>query len=153
MLQRMTEPLRLVVDANILVMESLRARGRQRLHSSAFELHMTERAGAEFLHEFVKRLKLVSERASLSIEEQEEIEANVLATFTKSVRVVSTADYVHLEAQARPRIPTDPDDWPSVALAILLECVIWTEDKDFFGCGLSVWCTDVLYGVVEGGGG
>lgn len=145
----MTEPLRLVVDANILVMESLRKRGRERLGSAAFELHMTERAGAEFLHEFPKRLKLVSERASLSAQEQAEIQADVMDTFIASVRIVSPVDYAHLEPLARPRIPTDPDDWPSIALAMLLGCDIWTEDRDFFGCGLSVWRTDVLYGVLD----
>ena len=33
------------------------------------------------------------------------------------------------------------------ALALLLDCGLWTEDRDFFGCGLSVWQTAVLYGV------
>ncbi len=146
----MTEPLRLVVDANILVMESLRQRGRQRLRSRALELRMTERAGAEFLHEFAKRLKLVSERAALTPQEQEEIQADVMDMFIHSVSIVLLVDYAHLEALARPRIATDPDDWPSIALAMLLGCGIWTEDRDFFGCGLSVWRTDVLYGDLDG---
>lgn len=31
----------------------------------------------------------------------------------------------------------DPDDWSIVAAALVLECPIWTEDKDFFGAGVA----------------
>jgi hypothetical protein len=33
---------------------------------------------------------------------------------------------------------------PRVALALALECGIWTADRDFFGCGVAVWTTDTL---------
>jgi len=36
----------------------------------------------------------------------------------------------------------DPDDWPILACALTLQCPIWTEDRDFFGTGVSVWTTD-----------
>jgi predicted nucleic acid-binding protein len=35
----------------------------------------------------------------------------------------------------------DPADWPALALALQLECAIWTEDQDFFGTGLATWTT------------
>ncbi len=35
----------------------------------------------------------------------------------------------------------DAHDWPILALALALDCAIWTEDKDFFGCGIAVWNT------------
>ncbi|MCC6586029.1 MAG: hypothetical protein IT168_04850 [Bryobacterales bacterium] len=33
----------------------------------------------------------------------------------------------------------DPDDWPILAAALALGCPIWTEDTDFFGCGVATW--------------
>jgi predicted nucleic acid-binding protein len=35
----------------------------------------------------------------------------------------------------------DMDDWPVVALALVLDCPIWTEDRDFFGSGVATWTT------------
>ncbi|HEV2382705.1 MAG TPA: PIN domain-containing protein [Terriglobia bacterium] len=49
-------------------------------------------------------------------------------------------DYEHL---ARERIETrDPDDWPAVAVALMLDLPIWTEDQDLFGSGTATWTTD-----------
>ena len=36
----------------------------------------------------------------------------------------------------------DKDDWPILAAALALDCPIWTEDTDFFGCGVATWTTD-----------
>ena len=46
-------------------------------------------------------------------------------------------------------MPRDPDDVPTVALALALggdedRCGIWTNDGDFLGCGLPTWTTDML---------
>ena len=38
-------------------------------------------------------------------------------------------------AEALKRI-RDPNDWPALALALQLECAVWTEDQDFFGTGV-----------------
>jgi len=40
------------------------------------------------------------------------------------------------EALARIR---DPEDWPTLALCLQLECAVWTEDQDFFGSGVATW--------------
>jgi predicted nucleic acid-binding protein len=48
--------------------------------------------------------------------------------------------YAEFEAEARKRLGTrDPDDWPILAAALALRCPIWTEDADFFGCGVATW--------------
>jgi predicted nucleic acid-binding protein len=52
--------------------------------------------------------------------------------------------YEEFEADALWRIPQDPKDWPSVALALAIDAGIWSEDRDFFGCGLATWTTPVL---------
>jgi len=54
------------------------------------------------------------------------------------------------EAQARIR---DPEDWPTLALSLQLECAVWTEDQDFFGTGVATWtCATVerFFGQLKG---
>ncbi len=60
------------------------------------------------------------------------------------VAVVPEAVYAHLESPARARVPRDPDDWPTVALALALGADIWTQDSDFLDCGVATWTTDTL---------
>jgi hypothetical protein len=51
--------------------------------------------------------------------------------------------YEVYEREARERIGLrDPDDWPVIAVAMLLDLPIWTEDQDFFGSGIATWTTD-----------
>lgn len=48
--------------------------------------------------------------------------------------------YAHQEEEAKERISVrDINDWPIVALALTLNCPVWTEDQDFFGTGLATW--------------
>jgi len=54
-----------------------------------------------------------------------------------------------METVARRRIPRDPDDWPTVALALVLEAHIWTHDHDFLGCGVATWTTQTLLAEFE----
>ncbi len=49
-----------------------------------------------------------------------------------------------IEAKERMR-NKDLDDWPVVATALLFNCPIWTEDKDFFGVGVPTWTTDRIH--------
>lgn len=45
--------------------------------------------------------------------------------------------YGDCERLARERIEIrDPDDWPVVAVALMLDLPIWTEDRDLFGSGI-----------------
>ena len=61
-------------------------------------------------------------------------------------RIVEPVDrslYEDYENLAQERVVTrDPDDWPIVAVALLLDFPIWTEDQDFFGSGVATWTTD-----------
>jgi predicted nucleic acid-binding protein len=41
--------------------------------------------------------------------------------------------YASFEETARRRVPRDPQDWPAVALALLLAAAILTADNDFLG--------------------
>jgi predicted nucleic acid-binding protein len=39
----------------------------------------------------------------------------------------------------------DINDWPIVAVALMLDCPIWTEDQDFFGTGVATWTSDRVH--------
>ncbi len=48
--------------------------------------------------------------------------------------------YSEFEVESKSRIAArDEQDWPLLALALALDCPIWTEDKDFFGTGVATW--------------
>jgi predicted nucleic acid-binding protein len=34
------------------------------------------------------------------------------------------------------------EDWPIVAVALMLKIPVWTEDRGFFGSGIATWTTD-----------
>jgi predicted nucleic acid-binding protein len=57
----------------------------------------------------------------------------VLAQIEHIVETVDRSLYEAHESPARSRVALrDPQDWLIVAEAMLLECPIWTEDRDFF---------------------
>jgi len=66
-----------------------------------------------------------------------------------NIRTVPFDVYVSAERIARRRIPRDPEDWPTVALALVLEAHIWTHDHDFLGCGVATWTTQTLLAEFE----
>ena len=69
---------------------------------------------------------------------------DAIALAEAEVSLIPHEVYAVLETRARARIPRDPDDWPTVALALVLSTGIWTLDNDFLGCGLPTWTTDTL---------
>lgn len=65
---------------------------------------------------------------------------SALETFVQRIPSEVVAD---LELVARERLARrDEEDWAFLALALHLRCPIWTEDKDFFGCGVATWTSD-----------
>ncbi len=54
------------------------------------------------------------------------------------VQVVDDELLAHARDEALARI-RDPEDWPTLALSLQLECAVWTEDQDFFGTGVATW--------------
>jgi predicted nucleic acid-binding protein len=59
---------------------------------------------------------------------------SVLEEIGRVVEPVDRSLYEDFENLARERVLTrDPHDWPIVAVALLLDFPIWTEDQDFFG--------------------
>ena len=55
-----------------------------------------------------------------------------------AVQTVDPIEYATMKPAALARIgPRDPDDWPLLACALLLNCPVWAEDRDFFGTGVA----------------
>ena len=72
-----------------------------------------------------------------------DLSLSVLDQIGRLVEGVDRSLYEEYESTARRRIELrDPEDWPVVAVALLLEMPIWTEDQDFFGSGVATWTSD-----------
>lgn len=68
---------------------------------------------------------------------------SVLDQICRVVEQVDRSLYEEYQNAARGRIALrDPDDWPVIATALLLDLPIWTEDQDFFGSGVPTWTSD-----------
>jgi len=67
----------------------------------------------------------------------------VLGQVARIVQPVDRSLYEEYEEIARERVGSrDPEDWPVVAVALLLDLPIWTEDQAVFGSGVATWTTD-----------
>lgn len=126
----------IVVDANILIRAVLGRRVRQLIleHAAGNCFFAPEAAYAEARKHLPALLdkRGVDGLAALA----------VLDALEVVVRPLAAELYQPLEQQALARIgERDPDDWPALACALLLDCPVWTEDADFFGTGIATWTT------------
>lgn len=136
--------MRLVVDANILVAELIRVRGRKLIVRPELELYMAEGAWDETTYELNKRIEKLVQRNLFSQEVGQNLLTDAVALAEAKISIVPHEVYAAYETVARNRIPRDPNDWFTVALALALEAAIWTSDNDFLGCGIATWTTDTL---------
>lgn len=59
------------------------------------------------------------------------------------IQILPVSTFEAFEEDAKERLAKrDEKDWAYLALALALHCPIWTEDKDFFGCGVAIWTSD-----------
>lgn len=141
--------MRLVVDANVLVGELLRARGLPLFQDTRLELAITERAEDEARHEISRRLSALTHLGRIDAAQRDRSLALLDRLLIVTVVPVPSVLYRRRERMARRRIPRDPDDWPTVALALTLGAAIWTQDADFLGCGVPTWTTETLVAHLE----
>ena len=127
----------LILDANILMRATLGKRTRTLLAKYAA---LVELAAPDVAFEEARtRLPQVIERRGL----REEPFMAYFASLAGAIRTIELEDYAPFEAIARQRLARrDEDDWPILATALALGCPIWTEDTDFFGCGVATWTSD-----------
>lgn len=71
---------------------------------------------------------------------ESDVSLALLDTFIESMQAVGEIDPA-LEAEARARMHRHPNDWHVVAAALQTRAPIWTDDRDFFGCGVATWST------------
>lgn len=136
--------MRLVVDTNIIVAELLRQRGRDLIISEKLSLFLAEKMRNEVEYELEKRINIIIERKNLRPELARLQLKTALNLIDLKIKTIPLVAYQSFEQEARKRIPRDPNDWETVALAMALSASIWTEDYDFFGCGCAIWTTQTL---------
>jgi predicted nucleic acid-binding protein len=134
-----------VADASVLVGELLRKRGRELLLRPELQVLVAEDHWSETQHELSRRLGIMESTGRLSPANRRALEEAVQSLIeAKAIDVVSRSMYAPFEATARRRVPRDPQDWPTVALALLLDAAILTGDNDFLGCGCPTWTIETL---------
>jgi predicted nucleic acid-binding protein len=127
----------LVVDANILVRAVLGKRVRAVIeahaeYASFFVLEAAYREAEEHLPTLVVKHRGDPEKA-----------LSLLRCLRNLMVPIGTDVYGEFETEARQRLAKrDPEDWPILASALAIGCPIWTEDMDFFGCGVATWTSD-----------
>lgn len=136
--------MRLVIDTNILVAEVLRKRGRNLIQSPLLDLFIAEKMKNETLYELEKRIKIIVNKTKLTEEVgKQQLETGIKLIETKII-TFPLSFYQSWELEAKKRIPRDSNDWETIALSLVLSAAIWTEDRDFFGCGCPIWTTETL---------
>jgi predicted nucleic acid-binding protein len=134
-----------VVDASILVAELLRKRGRELFGHPELICVVAEEQWSEAEHEIDKRLGVLADRGVFSPEQVGRLREDIRSLIENHVLAVIPNDvYKARETEARRRIPRDPADWPTVALALELDAAILTGDNDFLGCGSPTWTVETL---------
>jgi predicted nucleic acid-binding protein len=126
----------LVIDANILVRAVLGRRVREIIETYAEQ--------ATFFVPDVAYAEAEEHLPALVIRRGGDPEKAVrfLRSLRDVVELIGSEVYGDLENTARERLGSrDPEDWPILASALAVGCPIWTEDTDFFGCGVATWTT------------
>lgn len=141
--------MRLVVDTNVLVGDLLRAAGRQRLADDRIELFLPAQMWDEAQVELPRRVRAFARRRKLTADAESILLQSLLEAITANVAIVDLAVYAAAEDEAGARSLRDPDDWPLVACALVLDAAVWTHDGDLLGTGVATWTTATLQGWLD----
>lgn len=132
----------IVLDANILIRFVLGAKVPALLvaHAATIDFLAPDTAFEEARKHLPTILRARGDDGTGEAAALEELDA-----VTAVVTPVPASSYESLRAPALARIGQhDPHDWPVLACALLLDCPIWTEDRDFFGTGVATWTTALV---------
>jgi predicted nucleic acid-binding protein len=125
-----------IADANVLLAALIRGRARRILiHPHGPRVPATEAVRQEVM----EYAPILARKRGL---EFGDVQAAVAAM---PVEWQGADDYSRFREQALERIGhRDPDDWPTVALALALDLPVWSQDKDLEDSGLRVYTTGQL---------
>jgi predicted nucleic acid-binding protein len=136
----MSDPKRIVLDANILLRGAFGLRVRNLL--AAYQETVAFYTPDLCVEEALRHAPKIAKLRNLDPEHSRAYLSQLLQT---CVNAVDRTLYEEFEDRARARISSrDPDDWPIVATALVLDAPIWTEDQDFFGTGIATWTTNKI---------
>ena len=141
--------MRIVVDANILVSLLIKPENRPVLFHPALQLLITQDAWNETERHLIRRIGEIATNPKMSPDLLPALSSGALSALDgleTRIERFSAESSISFEEEARRRI-YDPDDVPTVALALALTAddrAIWTEDRHFWGCGIAVWTTEKL---------
>ena len=135
----MTDQKRLVLDANILLRAviGVRVRGLLETYGDFVSFYAPDVcfADARKYIPAISAKRLIDPAPGILLLDQ----------LSRFVDVVDRSLYAEYGSSARKRmISRDIDDWPIAANSLLLKCPIWTEDRDFFGSGISIWTSETV---------
>jgi predicted nucleic acid-binding protein len=127
----------IVLDANILIRAILGRRVRQLLETYAAQGFRFVAPDVAF-DDAQKYLPPLLKKRSRS-------DADVAKGLEYLKQIVEPIDrelYEEFEKESRERLrDRDEDDWPVFAIALGMDCDVWSEGQDFFGTGVAVWTT------------
>lgn len=133
----MTEPRPLVLDANILIRAVLgsRVRGiieRHVVHAGFFVPQCCVDEAREHLPAIVRKRGLDAVPLMAAMD-----------ALLDLLQIAEPSLYADSMTEAGARLAArDPLDADVLALALTLNCPIWTEDQDFFGAGVATWTSN-----------
>jgi predicted nucleic acid-binding protein len=130
----------IVIDANILIRAVLGKKVRDTIQTFA---PTTQFFTPDLCYDdAVKYLPILFAKRNLPSEDA----LDVLTSLTCLIQIVDNSLYSLYEAEAKQRIAVrDINDWSIVAVSLMLDCPIWTEDRDFFGTGVATWTSDRIH--------
>lgn len=142
--------MRLVVDASAairdLIGSGLAGVTPRVLRDERFDLLVAEQTVDEIGRKLPERSAAMVAQGRITVEVREALLRDATLVMTNALSIVAAPMYAGHEALARRRLvdPAHQDDWPVLALALATDSAIWSDDRDFFGCGSPVWATPVL---------
>jgi predicted nucleic acid-binding protein len=137
--QAVTDQKRLVLDANILLRAVFGSRVRSifETYEGSISFYTPDICFSD-AREYIPTI--AAKRRISSTPGME-----VLEHLSRLIEIVDRSLYEAHEHSARKRmLSRDVDDWPIFATSLLLRCPVWTEDRDFFGSGISTWTTETI---------
>ncbi len=130
----------LVLDANILIRAVLGKRVRLLIEQYVAQVFLCA-PDLCFMEAELHLPEIIARRGG-----ERESATVLLTALSPFIVEIDASFYDPYRDKAQKRIGArDPDDWHVVAVALLLNCPIWTEDKDFFGAGIATWTTDRVH--------